>query len=363
MAFVKNPALQTQIRLKKWPAGRLSQLKLFVGHLETAIGKSLAAQVEQSPKRKFSEFIPKIVSQDITVEASYKEVRIGFVTPRGLKDLLFYEYQISATSGFFSVDQFTSPETFYIWPGLTEGVTYYIRVRVVSKDGEVGPWSDAVSITTPTTQSYGLYDSTEWISRVKGPSVTSQEVTRTGKFYPWQTVWERSYTAIGGGLAYYAIDYDVDVARKYWLGPLDGNIEWCDIEFKWLEKPDTETVWSQKGQVFTVTTYANSAAYGNSRFYSFDVRTHGFYSSLNLPGFFTLPRRGTFVQKFSELPEGTIQIKLDAHILSDHPSTQFVNDFYPTVNKPNNDGTKFIYGSDAIVKLKNFHIFESLIDG
>ncbi len=71
MARVKVPRLQAEVRLRNWPAGRVSQLKLFLGHLEQAIGISLAAQVEQSPKRKFSEFVPKIVSQSITLDVEF----------------------------------------------------------------------------------------------------------------------------------------------------------------------------------------------------------------------------------------------------------------------------------------------------
>jgi len=354
MAFVKNSALQTQIRLKKWPAGRVSQLKLFVGHLEQAIGVSLAAQVEQSPKRTFSEFVPKIVDQDIVAEASYREIRFYFDPPKGLKNLLFYEYQISATEGFYNVDQFTSPENFYIWPGLVEGFTYYLRARVVTKDGEVGPWSNAQAVTTPYTQTYGLYDGTEYTTRITYKS-----------FYPgWQPVFERDYTAIGGN-CYYAIDYDIQPARQWTVrgNKPKGNVEWCDIEFKWMEKPSGQTNWDQKGQVFAVTSYGTSTAMSNSGFYSFNITTHGFYSPLVLPGTWVLPRRGTFAQKFSEITPGDIKLRLEAKIMPSHPSNIFINDFYPTVAKAVGDGTGFVYGSDATIKFKNFNIFEALVDG
>lgn len=351
MAFVKNPSLQTQIRLKKWPAGRVNQLKLFVGHLEQAIGRSLAAQVQQSPKRKFSEFVPKIVEQDITAEATYREIRFYFTPPKGLRDLLFYEYQISATAGFYNVDQFTSPENFYIWPGLTEGFTYYLRARVVTKNGDVGPWSDVQAVTTPYSQTYGLYDGTEYSGRVTYKA-----------FYPaWWIVYQRDYTAIGGK-CYYACDYDAVVARKWTLGLGEGNVEWCDLEFKWMEKGPSDTGYKQIGQIFGVTTYGTSTSFSNSGFYSFNVRTHGFYSSLNMPGTWTMPRRGTFVQKLHTLEQGDMKIRLEARILPDHDSDVFINDFYPTLDKPAGLGTKFRYGSDAIIKIRNFNIFEAVVD-
>ena len=153
MAKVKRPAaIQSEVRLKKWPAGRVSQLKLFIGHLEQAVGVSLAAQVEQSPKRKFSEFVPKIVSQDVTAVVEYREARIRFTPPRGLKNLLFYEFDISATAGFFNIDRFTSPDPHYVFPALANGTTFYIRFRVVTKNGDVGPWSDTEILTTPISQ-------------------------------------------------------------------------------------------------------------------------------------------------------------------------------------------------------------------
>jgi hypothetical protein len=342
MAYVgKAHSLNAEVRLRKWPAGRVSQLKLFLGHLEQAVGISLAAQVEQSPKRMFSEFVPKIVPQDITVESSYQEVRVFFEPPRGLKNLLFYELQLSATSGFYNFDQFQTPEVFYIWSQLAEGTTYYLRIRVVTKNGEVGPWSENKVVETPFAQSYGLYDGTERIRRIS-----------TANGNPWTTCWERDYTAIGGK-AYYSVDYDVEVLRN-WNDPTnEGNIEWSDVEFKWMELPPDESEFVQKGQVFFATTYSSSNAYSMSGFYSFKVTTDGYETPLDIPGTWTNPRRGTFVQKFSNLEPGDYTLRLQARMIPDHNS--FANDFVP------DGGTSFTYGQDANVSLKNFNIFESLV--
>jgi hypothetical protein len=369
MSQITNPNLNSQVRLRKWPPGRVAQLKLFLGHLEQAVGVSLASQVEQSPKRKFSEFVPKIVPQDVTVDVSYRELRITFEPPKGLRNLLFYEYDISATEGFYNLERFNSPEPFFIWPNLTEAVTYYLRVRVVTKNGEVGPWSDTESATTPYTQNYGLYDGEEYEYTVKGQGAV---------FYPWQTVWIRNYNAIGGKI-YYAVDYDVEPVREWGGGTYEaggrssGNIEWCDLAFKWMEKLQDETEWTQKGNEFFVTTYATTKNFGNSGFYAFNVVTDG-YDPLGSPkrglfmdGQWSLPRRGTFVQPLREIVAGSHTFKLECRVM-EHPtpSGAYPNDFQAVYGSTNNadggEGSKFKYRANAKVKIKNFNIFEALLD-
>jgi hypothetical protein len=289
----------------------------------------------------FSEFVPKIVSQDVTVELSFTELRITFEPPKGLKNLLFYEYQLSATEGFYNFDQFQSPESHYIWPGLEEGTTYFLRVRVVTKNGEVGPWSDVVEVLTPWAQSYGLFDATE----------RSQKISRTNG-NPWVTLWERDYNAIGG-FAYYSLDYDISVFRD-WGNNLQGNIEWTDVEFKWMELVPGAEEHTQKGQNFQVTTYSSSNEFSLSGFYSFVVVTDGYPTALSIPGTWVNPRRGTFVQKFSILELGTYNFRLLARISSaDHAG--FKNDFVVV------EGTSFTYGADAYARVKNFNIYETLV--
>ena len=341
MARVKIPRPQAELKLRKWPAGRVSQLKLFLGHLQQVIGVSLAAQVEQSPKRKFSAFVPKIVPQDVTVDVEYREIRIFFEPPKGQKNLLFYEYDISATAGFFNVDRFASPEPVYVYAGLDDGLTFYLRIRVVTKNGEVGPWSDTESATTPLAQAFGIRDGTEFQTRVTNNA-----------FYPWQVVWERTYTAIGGK-TYYAVDYDVSVFRKYGLG---GSVEWTDVEFKWMDKSTASSNFVQTGRTFDITAYASNGTFSQSAFYEFSVTTNNFYTPLVIPGDWTNPRRGTFVQKFQEIKTGAHTFRLEARVRADHTDPVFKNDF---VTSP---GTSIVYGSDANVLIKNFNIFEVLVE-
>jgi hypothetical protein len=354
MAKVSRPAaLQSEVRLRKWPPGRVSQLKLFLGHLEQAISISLAAQVEQSPKRTFSEFIPKITPQDIEVDVEYRELRVFFTAPRGLKNLLFYEFDISATSGFFNLDRFASPETSYVFPNLLDGATYYVRMRVVTKDGEVGPWSDTEEATTPIAQAFGLYDGTEWTTRVS---------TRGNQ---WDRVYQRQYNAIGGK-TYYAIDYDVSVARSWHA---DGNVEQTDLIFRWMDAPTFYPVASdfqQAGSEFNVSSYATNQALSTAAFYVFAVVTDGFTTPLSIPGTWQNERRGTFVQKFSEIAGGPHTFRLEAQAYVSHQDDIFKNDFVSaTIQGGTHDGedvTNFTYGSDALVKVKNFNIFEALVD-
>ena len=348
MGRVQSLATMREVRLRKWPAGRVSQLKLFLGHLEQAVGISLAAQVEQSPKRTFSEFVPKIVPQDITTETSFREIRVFFETPRGIKNLLFYEYQISATEGFFNFDQFQSPETFYLWLGLTEGQTYFLRIRVVTKDGEVGPWSDVLEVETPFSQAYGLYDGTERRQRLSAKNNN-----------PWTPLYEREYTAIGGK-AYYAVDYDVQILRNWGVASdadKKGNVEWSDCEFRWVENigaTGNEADYVQKGQQYFVTTYGSNQGLGSLGFYTVEFGIEGYTTGLKMPGGWVNPRRGTFVQKFSTMQQGDYAIRLEGRV---NLSARRVNDFYSY----NPGQTKFVYNSDAMVKIKNFNIFEALV--
>jgi hypothetical protein len=347
MARYKVPKLNSQVRLKKWPAGRISQLKLFLGHLEHSVGISLAAQVEQSPKRKFSEFVPKIVPQEVIIQTDFREIRFFFVTPRGLKDLLFYEYDISATEGFFNVDRFVSPETSYVFSGLNDGFTYYVRVRVVTKNGEVGPWSETVSVSTPLAQARGLYDGTEY-----------SHIIKQSTFYPWQQVFERTYSSIGG-TGWYSVDYDFVVSKK-WV--VDGNVEWTDVEFKWLEKTPGDSDFHQVGQYFAVTSYGTTEfGVNDAPFYVFSVITDDYVTPLILPNVFDTPRRGTFVQKLHTFTEGDYTFRLEGRVIPDHSANVFKSELYGS-GSGQSGSTQFVDGSNAKVSIKNFGIFEVLTD-
>jgi hypothetical protein len=259
-----------------------------------------------------------------------------FEIPRGLKNLLFYEFQISLTERFFQFDQFVSPNPVFVFPNLNDDTTYFVRARVVTKDGLVGPWSDPESGTTPFSQAFGLYDGTEFTRMIS-----------TNEFVP---IFERPYTAIGGK-AYYSIDYDIEAQIRF---NSTNNIEWSDIELQWSVDEGNTGTFSQVGQNFLVTVYSSneSTALGSDMV----VTTDGFaVDSLILPGAFEVIRRGTFIQKFSTIASGDQTFRLSARVLptSYHPTN---NDY-----TPNATFTAFEYASNAIIKLKNFNIFEALV--
>ena len=179
-------------------------------------------------------------------------------------------------------------------------------------------------------------------------------IVNDNQFYPWSTVFERSYTAIGGK-AYYSIDYEMSIQTK-WSD--DYNIEWSDVDFRWMERPEGADNWSQRGQNFTVSTYSSNLSHAFSPFYTFEVITRDFVTPTNIPGTFENKRRGTFIQKFSEIGSGTINFRLQANVITDHSDTLFRNDFYAGLGF---EGTNIGYGSNVKVKLKNFNIFEALV--
>jgi len=338
-------------KLKKWGPGRLAQLKTFIAHLDSAFSSSLAAQVSQSSKRVFSEFVPKVVSQNIEVEIEFREIRVQFDVPRGTRNFLFYEAQVSLFENFAQVTQFISNDPHFVFSNLLDGVTYYIRVRQVTKDKLFGPWSDTVSGFTPFSQSFGLFDGTE---------VESSISYRDNDFV---TIFSKDYNAIGGN-AYYSIEYEVETLIE---GPSstityypdnpsfpsgitsnNENLEWSDIEFQWILDD------KQVGQNFLVTTYAttNLSSLGN-----FLVATNtadgdaNLTGSLSIPGTFSFARRGSFVQKFIELSEGDHTIKLNARVADHLGRNDWVFNAASTIVK---------HGAGATIRLKNFNIFEAL---
>ena len=320
------------VRLKKWAPGRVSQLKLFLSHLERAVNNSLAAQVEQSSSRKFSEFVPKIPSQNVEGQIEYRELRVAIVPPRGLKDFLFYEYQISETQAFFQFDGFNSPETSFVFTDLEDSSSYFFRVRVVTKSGFVGPWSDVFQADMPDAKAQGTFDETE----THTVSLTSNSFT---------DILERDYTAIGGK-TYYSVEYEM-IAKS----AAPSRIYWADIEFRW------EVDGNQVGQDMLVTVYASSdvdlEAITSGSGANWNLSIPG--NMLTIPSSFDIIRRGSLIQKFSTLEEGDRTIKLRAKIRS--------SDSHPTPNDYQfSAGTVIDYTQGAEIRLKNFNIFEATVE-
>ncbi len=344
--FKKGISNEETRKLKSWEPGRFSQLKLWIKHLETAFDfNSLATPVLQSPKRLFSEFVPKVVPQDIATEVEYKEVRVAWAHPRGLKFLLFYEIQISEFSNFAQFDTFITYDPFYVFVNLANGLTYYFRLRVVTKDGLFGPWSDTIAVTLPFTQGFGFFDGQEYETAI----LSGDQFNR---------LFSQTYNAIGGGVIY-SICYEVENFS------VPQDVTQFDCEFRWVVDDE------QIGQVFYTTTFGSDVTGDSINVVTADIGGPG--DSLIIQPPFFLDRRGTFRQKLHTLTAGTHEIGLEARL----PITT-LNRFYqpiagmhPTPNDWITLSGNIIYGAigdvgepetGARIRLKNFSIFEVLVD-
>lgn len=327
-AFKRTKSYAEVRNLKKWRPGRIAQLSLWLKHLETAFDETaLAAQVLQSPKRKFSEFVPIVPDNQISAEAEYKEIRIRWQHPQGLRFFLFYEMQVSLFENFAQFDTFISQDPFYVFPDLVDGTTYYFRIRVINKDSLFGPWSKTQAVTTPIAQGFGFTDGTETDFKIAGVDNTLE------------TVFEHDYNAIGG-ILYYGVDYYYESLYVAGNGPIQ-----TDTEFQWYFDG------VEVGRRFHLTSF--STVDTNIDVVTADLGSHP-SDSLVLAFPFALARRGTFLQKPTTVSAGahTIQLKALSNI-SNHPTP---NDWIQ--NSSLND---IRYDGVGRIKFKNFFAYETLI--
>lgn len=315
-------------RLKSWPPGRLSQLTLWIQHLQEAFDvDSLAGQVAQSNKREFSEFVPKIVPQDINFDIEFNEIRITWKPPKGLRFFLFYDIQISLFENFAQFDSFVSADPLFVFPNLLNGTTYYVRVRVVNKDNLFGPWSDTLEIETPFASGSTVFDQ-DAAGAVSFSSTT---------FQPFMT---REYTAVGGKV-YYGVDYE------FYAEMGCDQITHKDAEFRWV----VDGV--QVGRAFNLTSISSFNVDLDA--ITDDIGT--FYTdSLRAEAPFILGRRGTFMQQIQEIGEGNHVIRLEGRML---------HNIHPTANDwtHNNFDGDIVYNNEkGWITLRNFFLFELLLD-
>lgn len=331
MSEVKKIKPSEEIRLRKWPPGRVHQLKIMVSNLEQSVNRSLAGQVSQSGKRRFSSFVPKIPFQDITGEVEFREIRVQFEVPKGLKNLLFYEFQISRTAGFFQFQTYDGPNPSWVFGGLEDNTRYYIRIRVVTNDNLVGPFSDNLTAVTPTAKASGALDTTEVSSTVSSAI--------------FSTIYTKTFSTLGGKL-YYSIQFNCQNAAS----PAFDAFQYSTIEMRWLEND------IQQGQFFLVTNYAYGGASGPNllSIYDGEVATAG--NPLTTTTAFTTRKRGTLVQKFhSIVSQEELTVKLDARVVNYHT---LPNEFQF------NAGTSITnFAQSTSISVKNFTRFEVFTQG
>jgi len=327
MARFTKSKTSGQVRLKKWPPGRVSQLKVLLATLDKAANASLAGQITQTSKRVFSTFVPKIVLTTDNVSIEFREVRIAFAPPQGLRRFLFYEYQQSTDQNFATFEEFLSPEPQYTFSNLLDEGIYYFRVRVVTTNALHGPWSSTVVGITPAAKAIGLSNK---------KSVGRAIILNTfNTFATW-----RINQSVGGSI-FYMVEYEVKAINN------GASVSIADMEFRWIFDND------QQGQVFQVTAYTIDPA-------ALAVRSQNIIVGNGAPAYSRIPsgeyyRCGTFIQRPHIISTGKHRVQLQARMAG--------LDFRPCVNEPtwtDDFGGPLDpdYTSGANISIKNFSSFE-----
>jgi len=303
------------VRLRNWPPGRAAAFKLMVSHLQDIVNSSLASQVEQSSDREFSSFIPKIPDQNIEGSVDFRSVRFTW-TPPLVDDLLFFELEISRNQFFNNIDQtVTTPDPAYTFSNLIDAQIYYVRLRIVTTQPFVGPWSDTIQVTTP-------------IARVithTNNSTTSVNVT-TGTF---ATLFTFSATDFIDGVAWWSLDYEFSAINA------GGNVfYWADAEFLWLVDGN------QQGPSFFLTSFDSTSVSSPQHMHSASLGT------VIIPSF-AFVKTGSFFQVPFSITKGSHTIELQARLLNNHP----------TVGELTFSPIQPTYGSSCTLTFRNFATF------
>lgn len=338
MATFRKTIPNQETKLRQWPAGRVNQLKLFISHLRTAMDNSLAAQVQQTFSRTFTEFLPKITLTDLIVEVNYREIRFIYDPPRGLRKFLFYEQDVSRFENFSNFDRYQSAEPVFTFTALEPGVTYFFRLRVVSTEGEVGPWSETIEQAALRARAASVFD-----QRTVGSFLS-----RIGNRDQWQDALSVSHSAIGGSIFYMCNFF---IRPQLQTSPLY-NLVWSEIEFRWTENG------KQVGNVYSITNYSvRGVRAGTGIQLGSNIEGTIDRGPFVLPGPLRTTRTGTFCQRLHQVQSGDIAIKLQARISYQQPSRgSWLSNLDPlaTILAPNPVG--------AFINIRNFSSFEYVLD-
>lgn len=134
------------VRLRKWPGGRVAALKLMVSRLETALNDTLGAQVDQSPVRITSDQVPFILN--FKVDGGYRLFKVSFPTPPGLVDLLFYEIFHDDNPAFTDPTILRTPMTNVMISGVGLGEVRFFKARVVNSSFEASTFTDTLEVVS-----------------------------------------------------------------------------------------------------------------------------------------------------------------------------------------------------------------------
>ena len=327
MARFTKSKTSGQVRLRKWPPGRVNQLKIMLATLDKAANASLAGQITQTGRREFSPFVPKIVLTTASISIEFREVRIAFDPPQGLRRFLFYEFQQSEDANFSTYESFLTPEPYYTFSNLLDEGTYYFRVRVVTTNALHGPWSETGVGITPSAKAIGLFDISSFTNTVISSNFT--------------TLISITYNNAVGGTIFYSIEYEITALVA------GATVNISDIEFRWIVDSD------QQGQNFLVTAYSIDP-------FALSVRCTNLIQGNGTPAYSSIPawpytRSGTFIQRPHNLTAGNHVIYLQARNAG--------LDFRPAPNEPawadsGGAGLPVTYTNGSVVNLKNFGAFE-----
>lgn len=219
------------VRLRDWPAGRNSVMRLMLSRLEEGLNDGLGAGIVQSEKRVYNPEIPIII--EFTVIPGLRQFQITFPIPPGLgsagrsifgevthpdRHLLFYEIQHDDTPAFIEpITIETAQNENVLIGGVGFGERRYFRARVVNTKFQVSSWTDTIVATSARGQFI--------IERIE-----DQTCRLDTDFNTWKTIFSKNYDAVDGAVSLMA-QIAVGAPQTDSLGFNGGP---AHVQFRWL---------------------------------------------------------------------------------------------------------------------------------
>lgn len=203
----------TDVRLRSWPRGRIAEMKLLVSRLESSLNEMGAGAVKESAERRFNDEIPFVLDSDLTIDPGYRNFVINWKVPPGIRasthpdrQLLFFEFQHSSTAAFAEANTIIidTPQTHLMIGGVRIGEIRFFRVRTINTKFQASRWTKT-------------FTSTAARGKIIQESISSVSVRMTEPLGVFQTIFTKSFNAVGGAImvmaqtALGAFQEDVDV--------------------------------------------------------------------------------------------------------------------------------------------------------